>query len=62
MGIGMSEMIGRVTRMDVMRALERVETGATSVEDANLIRSYLRMLESWIENYTAKQDGEDGEN
>jgi hypothetical protein len=53
-------MLTRVTRMDVMKALERMETGQTTVEDANLVRSYLRMLESWIENYAARQDGDDG--
>lgn len=41
--------VKQVTRDDVERVLVRVETGQTTVEDANLIRSYLRMLSSWLE-------------
>jgi hypothetical protein len=37
-----------VTREDVETILVRVESGQTTVEDANLLRAYLRMLESWV--------------
>ncbi len=41
----------RVTRADVERVLERAEVGQTTVEDANLLRSYLRMLEALVNAY-----------
>ena len=39
-------MVSLVTLDDVKQALERVERA--SVEDANLVRAYIRMLESQI--------------
>jgi hypothetical protein len=42
-------LIQQVTREQVEQVLVCVEKGQTTVEDANLIRSYLRMLSSWLE-------------
>ena len=42
-----------VTQEQVEQALKRVETGQTTVEDANLIRSYLRMLSNLLKVYEA---------
>ena len=59
--------IRKITRGDVEGVLVRMETGQTTVEDANLVRAYLRMLDSWLAVYVGTEkvngagtEGDDG--
>lgn len=46
-----SQMVQQVTQEQVEQVLVRVERSQTTVEDANLIRSYLQMLSSLLAMY-----------
>ncbi len=54
-------MIRKIGRADVEAVLVAMETGNVTVEDANLLRAYLRMLENMVKALE-KRGGEDGRN
>jgi hypothetical protein len=55
------QMIRKIGRADVEAVLVAMETGNVTVEDANLLRAYLRMLENMVKALE-KRGGEDGRN